>query len=146
LRGFAVKHVAKEQGPLVSILKTAQEQPYSYTSKKREAFAAVGCKIYVIEVVVVSQRREYRLGYCYKADEYHCSAGGTRWKGRFKFKNVAKAGLDPEGVYFEAPVIITDPDFNEWYKSVQGMTEIPNRHLVTLESIISNPANKAKPF
>lgn len=137
--------MAKEQGPLVSILKTVREQPYSYTSKKREALAAIGCKIYVIEVVG-SRQREYRLGYCYKAGEYHYGVGGARWKGRFKFKNVAKAGIRPEGVYFEPLVIITDPDFIGWYKSVRGMTEIPSRHRVTLESLVSNPVHKAKPF
>jgi hypothetical protein len=147
LAAFAVKHIVEEQGPLVAILKTVLKQRYSLTSKKHEAFAALGCTIYVVEVVVESRQRVYRLGYSYRAYECYEGAGGALWKGRFKFKNAAKADVTPEGVYFERPIEIDDSDFTDWYKGeTRGMTEIPHKHVAMLERIIANPANRARPF
>jgi hypothetical protein len=147
LKAFAVKHVVKKQGPLISVLKAVREQPYSFTSKQREARASLGCKIYVIEVLVELRQTVYRLGYCYRAHDFIEGAGGTLWKGRFKFKNIAKPGVRPEGVYFERPVIINDPSFIAWYKTkTYGMCEIPQNYVVTLDRLISNSQNDAHPF
>ena len=73
-------------------------------------------------------------------------AGGALWKERFKFKNTAKPDLS-EGIYFDPPIVIADPDFNEWYKGeTLGMTEIPEKHFTVLERLIADPANNALPF
>ena len=147
MESFAVKHIVEEQGPLVSILKTVRKQPYSLTSKEHEArLAARGCNIYVIEVIVELTQRIYRLGYRYRAWECYEGAGGAPWKERFKFKNAAKPGPS-EGIYFDRPIVIADPDFNGWYKGeTLGMTEIPEKHVAVLERLIADPVNNALPF
>ena len=42
MAAFAVKHVAKDQGPLTSIMKVVRKAPYSYTSKEPEATKIAG--------------------------------------------------------------------------------------------------------
>lgn len=147
MASFAVKHIVKEQGPLISILKAVRKQPYSLTSKEHEArLAAQGRNVYVIEVLVELTQRIYLLGYRYRAWECYEGAGGALWKGRFKFKNAAKSSLS-EGIYFDRPIVIVDADFNEWYKGeTLGMTEIPEKHVAVLERLIDDPANNALTF
>lgn len=147
MASFAVKHIVEEQGPVVSILKAIRKQPYSLTSKEHEArLAARGRNVYVIEVIVELKQRIYRLAYRYRAWECYERAGGALWEGRFKFKNAAKPSLS-EGIFFDCPIVIADPYFNEWYKGeTLGMTEIPEKHVVVLERLIADPANNALPF
>jgi hypothetical protein len=147
LASFAVKHIVKDYGRLASLMETVQRQPYSLTSKSVEArSAAKGCNVYVIEVIVESRKRLYRLGYRYRACECYESAGGTLWKGRFRFKNASNSS-SPEGVYFEHSVLIEEPAFNDWYKmESHGMTKIPEKHVETLELLIAANASEAFPF
>ena len=59
---FAVKHIVgnRGQGSLVSILKGVRIQPYSLTSKSREAkLAALGCNVYVIEVIRPAKKKRF---------------------------------------------------------------------------------------
>jgi hypothetical protein len=148
LLSFAVKHLVEEQGKLNTSLKEFRKQPYSYTSKEYEARqAAQGNNIYVIEVIVESNQRIYRLGYRYKAQECFEKAGGELWKDRFKYKNTTKYGIPVEGAYFDNPVVIKNAGFTEWYKGESlGMAVIPSVYVDILEEIISNPANGAKKF
>lgn len=145
---FAVKHLVEEHGYLNTSLKKFREQPCSYTSKEHEARqAAQGNNIYVIEVIVESNSRIYRLAYRYKAYKCYEKAGGELWKGRFKFKNTTEYGAPIEGFYFQNPVVIINPDFVEWYKGeTLGMAIIPSIYVDVLEEIISNPTNNAKRF
>lgn len=147
MSAFAVKHIVEEQGPLFSIMEAVRRQPYSLTSKEREAkLSAMGCNVYVIEVIIESTKRIYRLGYRYRAWECYEGAGGALWKDRFKFKNMARPDA-PEGVYFDRPPAIDDSDFNEWYRrETLGMIEIPERQVAVLEQLIADPENNAKPF
>lgn len=148
MTAYAVKHISDDRGPITSIMKNVKKQPYSYTSKPEKAEgAAKGRFVYVIEVQRVSGATSYHLGYKYRAREAHKAAGGSLWGGQFEYKNSVAYGVASDGLYFDSPVLITDSDFIDWYKSETfGMAEIPGHLLPVLESIFSNPSNGAKAF
>jgi hypothetical protein len=137
LSAYAVKHIEKDYGPLVNLLPKFKKQPFSLTSKKAKAEdAATGKFIYVIEVLRHKSITSYKLGYKYKATEYFTAAGGALWEGTFKYKNAVKYGTASEGKYFEEPMLITAPQFIEWYKTeTRGMAYIPDECIEILEEI-----------
>jgi hypothetical protein len=146
---FALKHMVDERGPLASMMKTVRKAPYSYTSKEPEASqAAYGHYIYVIEVRTESKSvRSYWLGYKYRAYEKHMRAGGAPWPGNFKFKNAGRPATVSEGVYFDAPVKLTDTQVTDWLREKQqGMVEIPAPMVALLETVIKNPEHGAQAF
>jgi hypothetical protein len=131
LPAYAVKHLAyeKKRGPIARIMKRVKAQPYSLTSKELEASNAIGSFVFVIEVCKEAARTTtYRLGYKYRAADKVTPAGGGKWEGEFRFKNIAH--YPAEGQYLDPAVQITDKRTCEWLSKKQpGMAEIPP-HLV----------------
>jgi hypothetical protein len=148
MQSFAVKHIAADYGPLMTNVREIRKTPYSFTSKDREASAAArGNYIYVVEVKRHKTRTTYWLGYKYRAHEIFTRPGGLLWKEEFKYKNSATPGVRAEGLYFEEPIRIADPEFCDWYLGqTLGMAEIPSHLILVLDAIFANPANGAKPF
>jgi len=148
MTAYAVKHIAEDRGPIASIMKNVKKQPYSYTSKPEKAEgAARGRFVYVIEVQRDGGTTSYHLAYKYRAREAHKAAGGSLWGGQFEYKNSVAYGFASDGLYFDSPVLITDTDFIDWYKSETfGMVEVPDHFLQVLEGVFFDPSNGAKPF
>lgn len=146
MAAYAVKHLVSEHGPLSRIMKDVKRTPHSFTSKEAEATgAALGCDVYVIEVRVARNERSYWLGYKYRAHEKYSQAGGSLWRGEFKFKNAARGGEPATGVYFDEPIRIEDSAVCQWLAAKQpGMSEIPEHLLGALDGHIQ--AADARPF
>lgn len=145
MRAFAVKHNAKKRKSIVSTLEDVKQQPFSFTNNGEKAKSAVGCNIYVIEtnLSTFSKLTIYKLAYRYRAGAFE---KGSFCDGDFHFKNMAHSSVSIDGVCFDSPVRITSTSFIEWYKEMRGMVEISKEHIDTLERIIQNSANNAKPF
>jgi hypothetical protein len=145
---YAVKHLVSEHGPLARIMKDVKKTPYSFTSREPEASdAATGRYIYVIEVRLEKGVPTYWLGYKYRAHEKVRPAGGSPWKGGFKYKNSARWGEPATGVYFEEPIHIADPGLCEWLAEKQpGMAEIPEHLQPALDARIESAADTARSF
>jgi hypothetical protein len=148
VKAFAVKHIEQERGPLSSIMKKVKKQPYVYTSKSAEAFAASsGGTVYMLEVIRDKKGTSYRLGYKFKAGEHFKKAGGALWECLFEYKITGTYPYHLDGMYFDEPVLIEDEEFNSWFKQeTLGMCEIPAEHVQTLEKVFSEPSNSAKWF
>lgn len=148
MSAFAVKHVVADHGLLAKTMKDVRKTPYSFTSKEPEASAAArGGDVYVIEVVSEAGTRSYALGYKYRAYERYAKPGGALWKDEFKFKNSAVPGEPAVGVYFDTPVLISDPALREWLATkLPAMAEIPAHLVAALELLVAEPANNAKQF
>lgn len=148
MKAFAVKHIANEQGPLSRVLVSAKKQPYSLTNKKNEAEeAAKGNFVYLIEVLRESGETTYRLGYKFRSSDVHQRAGSALWEDQFKYKNTVSYGSNSDGVFFEEPVEITDPEFNNWLKcQTFGMIEIPKNIIEALEKVFMNNAGHVQKF
>lgn len=130
-------------------MKEVRRNPYVYTSKEAEAAAAAnGGIVYVFEVCASEKAgRTYALGYKYRAYEKLSRAGGQLWDGTFKYKVCATPNTPVAGVYFDEPAIIEDAELLSWLKDqTLGMAKIPSRMVATLEVLIADPANGAKPF
>jgi len=133
-------------GPLVSHLNNIAKNPYSLTNKKAEATAAAqnNC-IYVIEVTKDKSKTIYRLGYKFRSHIVYKQPGSAKWSGGFEFKNSIESDKPVNGYYFEAPVEIISPDFNDWYReAIFGMTKIPLDIVKILDEIFDEPLNCAK--
>ena len=145
---YAVKHLVSDHGPLSTIMKDVKKTPYSFTSKEPEATeAAAGRFIYVIEVRVEKGTRTYWLGYKYRAYEKVRPAGGSLWKGEFKYKNSARWGEPATGVYFDEPIQIEDLSVCEWLAAKQpGMAEIPEPLIIALDAQIERAGSDARSF
>ena len=148
MRTYVVKHIEEDLGPLSTKMKEIKPQPYSYTSKLKKAESATmrRCFVYVVEV-----RRDHGtqhfLGYKYRAREYHRAAGGKKWGGHFDFKLSISYGIPSEGLYFDNPVLISDPGFNDWYQEqAVEMVEMPPEYESVLENMFSDPTHGAKAF
>lgn len=125
-----------------------KKTPYSFTSKESEASeAAAGRFVYVIEVRVAKEARTYWLGYKYRAHEKVRPAGGSLWKGEFKYKNSARWGEPATGVYFDESIQIKDIELCEWLAAKQpGMAEIPEPLVVALDAQIKRAGSLARSF
>jgi hypothetical protein len=149
MTAFAVKHIAGDLGPISKVMKQVKKAPYSYASNEPEATnAALGNDIYVFEVRAESKGSySYWLGYKFKAFEKYPPAGGGKWLEKFKFKNAAKPCEQAEGSYFDAPIEILDPRLSAWLGEKRpGMAEIPPELVLTLDSLLCDPANNAQAF
>ena len=146
MKSFAVKHVASKMGPLVSHLNNIVKNPYSLTNKKAEATAAAQNNfIYVIEVTKDKSKTIYRLGYKFRSHVLYKRPGSAKWSGGFEFKNSVGSGKSVNGYYFETPVEIMSPDFNDWYLGeIFGMKEIPPVLAKVLDEMFDEPLNCAK--
>ena len=101
----------------------------------------------MFEVIRHKEGTSYKLAYKFKAGESHKKAGGELWEGQFKYKITGTYPYHLDGMYFDAPVLIDNNDFNSWFKSeTLGMREVPAKHVQTLEKIFSEPDNHAKNF
>jgi hypothetical protein len=130
-------------------MKDVRRNPHVYTSKEAEATAAAnGGTVYVFEVCASEKAgRTYALGYKYRADEKLSRPGGQLWDGTFKYKVCATPNTPAAGMYFDRPVIIEDAKLLFWLKAqTLGMAKIPSDMVATLDVLIADPANGAKPF
>lgn len=128
-------------------IKEIRKTPYSYTSKHSKANeAAQGNYVFVIEVHRDGRKTSYSLAYKYKATEAF-KRPGALWKDEFIYKNSSTPGDKAEGMYFEKPIEINQPNVNSWFLDLlPGMAEIPSHLVPELDSIVANPANGAKSF
>lgn len=145
---YAVKHLVKEQGPIIKLLPEIKKEPRSFTSKADMAEgAAKGCFVYVIEVTVKRKDTLYGLSYKYRCRETYKRAGGMKWRDKFTFKNTIRYGVPSEGKYFDNPVPISDTNFNTWYKNETfGMCLMPDTCTQVLEDLFDDVTNGAMKF
>lgn len=138
---FIVKHVVRDRGPYFAKLLAASFRPYSYTSKRREAFAASkGAPIYIVEVHQTGRRRAYRLACKYLCDlvEPHPEPG--RWDGKFKYRN-STSRAKPAGTFLKHPPLIEHAGLDALLRSpVPGMISIPTSHESYLETLLCLPS------
>ena len=146
MTAFAVKHIARNRGPLVNRLSTYSCEPCSFTSKNQESCeAAKGNIIYVIEVRLISRRTTYWLGYKYVARKQVTHPLPGKWDGRFTYMNKSAAPPFAEGMYFDSPVQITNAKFCKWYaRESFGMVELPSLLCAPLEEMFLAPGSGAR--
>ncbi|WP_350997705.1 hypothetical protein [Shewanella sp. TB7-MNA-CIBAN-0143] len=138
MSSFVVRHLPEELGDVTSIYKSVKKTPFSYTSKKHEAEkAATGKYIYVIEREKSGKNIIYKLAYRYKCSACFKPAGTNKWLEKFDFKNTVEYGSEADLQLLESPKIITNPDFNSWYKTkTLGMCELPAEQEAILNSLL----------
>jgi hypothetical protein len=92
--------------------------------------------VYVIEVRRTAGKTTYWLGFKYVARRRLQQPAGGKWDDQFKYKLIAAPGRAVEGVYFDAPIPITDHHFVTWFLLQRyGMVELPARLVFCLEDL-----------
>lgn len=152
MTAYVIKHTNKDRDrPLINIIRDFKKAkpPHSYTSKKTEAEAAArGKAIYVIEVIREKGITSYKLGYKYISTAVHKSPHKAGWLDKYAYKNTTVYLRPVEGYYFNPPILIESPSFNDWLKELRrsGMTMIPPKLENELENEMLKSEHIAKKF